>query len=134
MKDGIQIYVICSLISSKMKKIALLFVAFLGICDSNAQNISGNAVKDSANPITKPSVRLYPNPATNRVEAEINGFESGYIGVRISDKQGRLVREEKRMVVEGNEVIVFMFSLKPDIYFIAFKQGKKQASAKLMIR
>lgn len=133
-----------------MKKIAFLFVALLGICEGNAQSAENLTGKDSINQISKaagrparndsvtrtikPSVKLYPNPATSRVEAEINGFEPGFVGVRISDDQGRQVREEERMVIEGNETIVFMFSLKPGIYFLAFKQGKKQASAKLVIR
>jgi hypothetical protein len=133
-KDGIQIYVISSLISSKMKKIVFVFVAFLGICEGTAQRVSGNAGKDSVTQITNPSVRFYPNPATNRVEAEINGFEPGYLIVRVTDDKGRLAREEKRMVIDGNEMIVFMFSLKPGIYFLSFKQGRRQASAKLLIR
>ncbi len=150
MKDGPQIYVIYFLIPFKVKKILFLFVTFSGICKGFAQKPPGTAMPDSISQIAgiadrskkndsipviiKPSVRLYPNPATNRVEIEVKGFEPGFVQVLITDNTNQPVREEKRLVLGGTEMIVLMFSLKPGIYFLAVKQDKKQARSKLIIQ
>lgn len=82
----------------------------------------------------KPSLRLYPNPAKNRVEIEVKGFEPGYVKVQLVNTSGKLLREEKRLVLGGNENIVFMFSEKPGIYFLFVKQGKIILKNKLAIQ
>lgn len=89
---------------------------------------------DSVPVIIRPSVRLYPNPATNRVEIEVKGFEPGFVQILITDNSNQPVREEKRLVLGGTEMIVLMFSLKPGIYFLVVKQGKKQVRSKLIIQ
>ncbi|HMU09526.1 MAG TPA: T9SS type A sorting domain-containing protein [Ferruginibacter sp.] len=133
-----------------MKKFVFLFLTLSGICKGFAQKPSGTAMPDSVKQIAgtadrskknnsipgiiKPSVRLYPNPATNRVEIEVKGFEPGFVQVQITDNGNQPVREEKRLVLGGTETIVLMFSLKPGIYFLAVKQDKKQARSKLIIQ
>lgn len=150
MKDGPQIYVIYFLIPFKVKKILFLFVTFSGICKGFAQKPAGSTMPDSVKQIAgadvqskkndsvpliiKPSVRLYPNPAVNRVEIEIKGFEPGFVQVLITDNSNQPAREEKRLVLGGTEIIVLMFSLKPGIYFLVVKQDKKQARSKLVIQ
>ncbi len=147
MKEGIQIYVICFLIPREMTKIVFLLVTLSGICAVGAQQDPGpgNAFQENnmlqqqmkgrdTVPVTKPTAVIYPNPAVNRIEIRIAGFDPGFVLVKISDQAGKALREDKRMVVGGNEIIDLMFSLKPGIYFLSVKQGKKQARTKLLVR
>jgi hypothetical protein len=133
-----------------MKKIILLFFTFLGICCCLAQQpakttdtINGNkdAVlntlplkTDSFTAKEKPVVRLYPNPAKNKAEIEIKGFDAGYVIIQLINNAGKLLREEKRLVLTGNEVIIFMFSENPGLYFLFIKQGKIIKKTKLVIQ
>ena len=82
----------------------------------------------------KPSLRIYPNPAKNKTELEIKGFEPGYVKIQLMTTSGKLLREEKRLALSGNEVIVFMFSEKPGLYFLFVKQGKVMLKNKLLIQ
>ncbi len=149
MNDGLQIYVIWLLIVFKMKKIILLFFTFLGICCCLAQsaktidtiNRKKDAIsniqplkKDSLAKKEKPVVRLYPNPAKNKTEIEIKGFDAGYVIIQLMNNAGKLLREEKRLVLTGNEVIIFMFSENPGLYFLFLKQGKTMVKSKLVIQ
>ena len=133
MNDGLQIYVIWLLIVFKMKKIILLYFTFLGICCCLAQPAKTidtiNGKKDAVSNTLllktdsiilkkKPSVRLYPNPAKNKAEIEIKGFDAGYVKIQLINNAGKLLQEETRLVVSGNEVIIFMFSEKPGLYFL----------------
>jgi len=149
-KDGPQIYVIYSLIRVKMKKILILFFTFLGICKGFAQkpaeiimrdsSVKTIAVtdrpqkKDSLPDKEKPSARLFPNPAANKVEIEIKGFDPGFVQVQIIDNNRTLVREDKRLLLSGNEIIMVMFSLQPGLYYVTIKQSEKICKRKLIIQ
>ncbi|MBL0182211.1 MAG: T9SS type A sorting domain-containing protein [Chitinophagaceae bacterium] len=133
-----------------MKKIVFLFVTLSGICTGLAQKPADRFMPDSIRQkettagqskgndstaaITRPTVRLYPNPAANRIEIQIKGFEPGFVQVLITDHTGKPAREEKRLVLSADETIAIMFSLKAGIYFLAVKQGKKLARSKLVIQ
>jgi Secretion system C-terminal sorting domain len=149
-KDWLQIYVIYFLIGFKMNKIILLFFTFSGICKGFAQkpaeviepaSVQQKTVSrdkpgknDSVAAKEKPFVRLFPNPAKNKVELEIKGFEPGYVQIQLLDNNGKLVREDKRLVFGGNEIIVLMFSQSPGLYFLLLKQHEKKLKTKLVIQ
>jgi len=141
-KVGPRIYVIYFLIGFKMKRIVLLFFTFLGICAAFSQKPAETVLSDSGRKNKqindsipkKPFIRLFPNPAKNKVEIEINGFEPGFIQVQIADQNGNPVKDDRRRVFVGNEIIVLMFSINPGIYFVAVKQDKKLARSKLVIQ
>jgi len=133
-----------------MKKILVVFITFSGIYTVSAQNpsdvidsgtVKQNTVvvppslkKDSVAVTVKPAVRLFPNPAKNKVEIEIKGFEPGDVQVQLIDKSGKLVRNDKRIVFSGNETIVLMFAEKAGLYFLLVKQGGKSVRSKLIIQ
>ena len=129
-----------------MKEIVLLLVTFLGICKGFAQNPSGSIASDSlkltpAKPITdslstkeKATVRLFPNPAKNKAELEVKGFEPGLVKLQLVDMNGKTIREDERLLVSGNENIVLMFSLQPGIYFILVKQKNKAIKKKMVVQ
>ncbi len=150
MKDGPRIYVISFLIRFKMKQIVFLFFTFSGICTASAQSPAGPVPPDTAVQIIKtntappgndslagkekPTVKLFPNPATNKVEIEIKGFDPGYVQVRILDINGEIKRDEKRAAFTGNEIIVLMFSIKSGIYFLEVRQNRNKARSRLVIQ
>lgn len=115
-----------------MKQIVFLFFTFSGICTGFAQKPV--QIIDSISAKEKPSARLFPNPAKNKVEIEIKGFAHGYVSVQLIDRHGNMVRTEKRLVFDGNEIIVFMFSEKPGLYLLLLKQGATKVKSKLIIQ
>lgn len=126
-------------------KSTLLFFTFLGIYTSQAQRQPENQdsvieqkIKiDKVDSLTKtvnPSVKLFPNPAKNKVEIEIKDFRPGFVQVRLIDNNGKLVKDYKRMVFTGNEIIVLMFSEKPGLYFVVLKQDEHILKTKLLIQ
>ncbi len=132
-----------------MKKIVILLLTFLEICKGFAQNPPGNntsknittviqanqkASHDSL-PIKEPAfVKLYPNPAKNKAELEVNGFEPGLIQLQIINASGKIVRDYSRLLFSGNENMVVMFSLTPGIYFIVLKQNEKSVKKKMVVQ
>ena len=146
MKYRRQIYVIGFRFNYKMKEIIILLVTFLGICKGFAQNPAGSIVTDSVKTLVqkitpdtaaakdKATVKLFPNPAKNKAELEVNGFEPGMVKLQITDINGKLVRDDQRLLVNGNENIVLMFSLQPGIYFILVKQKDKMVKKKMVVQ
>ena len=59
---------------------------------------------DSLTAKENPSVRLYPNPAKNKAEIEIKGFDAGHIKIQLINNEGKLLREEKRLVHTGTRL------------------------------
>ncbi|MBK8611330.1 MAG: T9SS type A sorting domain-containing protein [Chitinophagaceae bacterium] len=80
------------------------------------------------------SMKLFPNPAKNKIEIEITGLDPGYVLVQLIDKSGNLFRNDKRLVYSGSEIITFMFSAEPGLYFIMLKQGKLNLKKSLIIQ
>lgn len=133
-----------------MKKIILLFFTFLGICSCFSQkpleNKDSSKVLQSKEANTLPlklytkknkegaSMRLFPNPAKNKVEVEVGGFEPGYVKLQLLTNTGKLAREEKRLMLTGNETIIFMFSEIPGLYYLQLKQGTLTVKTKLIIQ
>lgn len=133
-----------------MKKITLIFLSFYGINACFAQKQAAAAgtpaareivptnippiKEDTARSSKSPAIRLFPNPAKNKVDIAVKGFLPGYIKLQLIDNKGKLVKEEKRQVFSGDEIIVLMFSEKPGLYFLLLKQGDKVIKNKLVIQ
>lgn len=150
MNEWIQIYVIYFLTLFKMKKITLLFFTFSGIYSGMAQKTATGTNSTKAiekiqlsnqpgDPVVtvdkdKPVVQIFPNPAKNKVELVIKGFDPGYLQVSLLNNNGKMIKEEKRLIVGGAETIVFMFSEKAGLYYILLKQGTRSIRTKLLIQ
>lgn len=132
-----------------MKKIISLFFTFSGICSCFSQGIPQKADSvaiqhkvantlplktDSIQVKAKALVRLYPNPARNKVEIEIKGFAPGYIKLQMLNNTGKIIREEKRLALTGNELIMFMFSESPGLYYLLLKQGAQTVRSKFIVQ
>jgi Secretion system C-terminal sorting domain len=145
MKYRIQIYVIGFLFCLTMKEICFLIFSFLGICAVKAQ-VTGSSTPDSAaNASSKKImagsgiketvwVKLYPNPAKNKAELEIRGFEPGMVQVQIMSLNGTMQRNDQRLLATGNENLVLMFSLPAGAYFVVLRQKEKLVKKKLLVQ
>jgi len=150
MKYRIQIYVIGFLFNYKMKEIVILFFAFSGIFKGLAQSPADSIaaakaaktivpamqkmVTDSLSIKEKASFKLFPNPVKNRAEIEVRGFEPGNVHLQILDMNGKIVRDDQRLLTSSDENIVLMFSLQPGIYFIAVKQNNTSLKKKMVVQ
>lgn len=129
-----------------MKEIVILLVTFLGICKGFAQGPAGSSTPDSlkvtaqkiaADTLTvkeKATVKLYPNPAKNKAELQVSGFEPGPVQLQVVDVNGKKIRDDQRLLSSGNETIVMMFALQPGIYFITVKQKERSVKKKLLVQ
>jgi Secretion system C-terminal sorting domain len=123
-----------------MKKIVILLLTFLGICSGYAQNPSVSDTmtvkKITSDSLLKEKavVKLYPNPAKNKVELQVTGFEPGLVQVQIFNVSGKAVRNDSRLLFSGNENVVVMFSLSPGIYFVVLKQKDKLVKKKMVVQ
>ncbi len=128
-----------------MKEICFLIFSFLGICGAKAQ-VTGSGTPDSAVSTSvkkiitdsaakeKASVKLYPNPAKNKAELEIRGFEPGLVQVHIINSNGGIERNDQRLLATGNENMVLMFSLQAGVYFVVLRQKDKLVKKKLLVQ
>ncbi len=132
-----------------MKQIVILVFTLLGICKGFAQNPVGNNLPDSVQLNNrqqqkkavdsliykeKATLKLYPNPAKNKVEVEVEGFEPGLIQVQLIDINGSVKRDDERLLVSKKEIITVMFSLPRGIYFIVVKQKGRAVRKKMAVQ
>ena len=83
--------------------------------------------------INKTSLKIYPNPARNRISIDVKGFEPGMAVVKIIDTKGKIWRVDNRLLIDGNEEIPMFFQLNPGIYFISVIEKAKISKKKLII-
>lgn len=81
----------------------------------------------------KADLKIYPNPAKNKISLDVKGYEPGMVAVRIMDNKGKQVREDSRLLVNGTEEVVMFLSLQPGIYYILLKQKDKLVRKKLVV-
>ena len=79
------------------------------------------------------SLKIYPNPAKNKISLSVTGFEPGMAVVKITDTKGKIWREDNRLLTNGTEEIAMFLLLQPDIYFISVSEKNKVVKKKLII-
>ncbi len=80
-----------------------------------------------------PDVKLYPNPARNKVTLEVNGFLPGMLTVKIIDDKGRLMKAYDRLLINGAEEVPVFLSLPSGIYYIVVVQKSRYIKKRLSI-
>lgn len=108
----------------------LLFFSLLTLNGQPAATPDSNIAVNKA----MATAKIYPNPAQNKVEIELKGFEPGFVQLLFTDNNGNKKRNDKRLLINGNEIITVMFSLAPGLYFITLRQNKKMLKKKLLVR
>ena len=96
--------------------------------------LAARAKKDTSLSKGKISASIYPNPAKNRVEISVAGFEPGFIRLQLTNIKGNLVRNDQRLLLKGSDVIVLMFSLPAGIYFVLLRQNNRFLKKRLLIQ
>ena len=81
----------------------------------------------------KTSLKIYPNPAKNKISIAVTGFEPGMVVVKIIDTKGKVWREDNRLLTDGTEEIPMFLQLKPGIYFISVNEKRKISRKKIII-
>ena len=82
---------------------------------------------------TKTSLKVYPNPAKNKITLDVTGFDAGLVTVKISDTKGKIWREDNRLLTNGTEGIPMFLMLPPGIYFISLNEKAKIIKKKLIV-
>ena len=103
--------------------------------DTSAKPISiPHLTKDSGlSADEKTSLKVYPNPAKNKISIAVTGFEPGMVVVKIIDTKGKVWREDNRLLTDGTEEIPMFLQLKPGIYFISVSEKRKISRKKIII-
>ena len=80
-----------------------------------------------------PALIVYPNPAKNKITLQVKNFDAGMVQVRLLDIKGKMVRDDTRLLTNGNEDIIMFLMLKAGIYFIAVSGPGKVVRKKLVV-
>ena len=91
------------------------------------------AVKNLPATIAKPFLKIYPNPAKNKVSLQVSGFDIGIATVKIMDTKGKTVRVDNRLLANGTDEINMFLQLDPGIYFISINEKAKVIKKKLVV-
>ena len=126
-----------------MKQILFLFFTLCGINAAVAQDAEAVVHADSVKVIVGKkdsvlkkncSLRLLTNPVKNKAELEVKGFDAGEVQLIMTDSRGSRVRDDRRLLFAGMDVITIMFSLPAGIYFITIKQRQKIITTRMLVR
>lgn len=79
-------------------------------------------------------MKLYPNPAKNKIELQLQGFETGTVFISTIDIKGKIVNRCERMMIKGEENIIMFLSVDPGIYIVAVEQKNKSVRKKLVVQ
>lgn len=79
------------------------------------------------------TLKVYPNPAKNKVTLNVSGFEPGMVVVKIADTKGKVWRVDNRLLTNGTEEIAMFLLLQPGIYFISISEKNKVVKKKLIV-
>jgi hypothetical protein len=82
---------------------------------------------------TMAAAAIYPNPARYKIEIAVKNFEAGVVQLMIADINGKLFRNDYRLLINGNENMIVMFALPAGVYFVQLRQQKKIVKKKLVV-
>jgi hypothetical protein len=116
---------------------SLLFITGIGFAqaDSNESpdiNPSSEAARKML-PYASPEIRLYPNPAKNKITLQVKGFAQGMATVKIIDNRGKLLRQDSRLLISGSEDVVMFLALNTGIYYVLVEQKERVVKKRLSV-
>jgi len=100
--------------------------------------LSGCTVTSRANIYSKPypqqvkeefSVKVQPNPSTSNFAIKVKSTDNDKIMIQLLDVSGRILQSQN---INANETIQFGSELKPGVYILEVKQGKKRSVERLI--
>lgn len=129
---------------SMLKSFLLMFISLTTVhCFSQSEENKDSILKTSliqfaakgvpAVVSNNTTLKVYPNPAKNKVTLNVSGFEPGMVVVKIADTKGKVWRVDNRLLTNGTEEIAMFLLLQPGIYFISISEKNKVVKKKLIV-
>ena len=129
---------------SMLKSFLLMFISLTTVhCFSQSEENKDSILKTSLIQFAAKGVpvvvsnnttlKVYPNPAKNKVTLNVSGFEPGMVVVKIADTKGKVWRVDNRLLTNGTEEIAMFLVLQPGIYFISISEKNKVVKKKLIV-
>ena len=129
---------------SMLKSFLLMFISLTTVhCFSQSEENKDNILKTSSIQFAakvvpavvsnNTTLKVYPNPAKNKVTLNVSGFEPGMVVVKIADTKGKVWRVDNRLLTNGSEEIAMFLLLQPGIYFISISEKNKVVKKKLIV-
>ena len=122
-----------------MKKTILFLISCLLLAHGFAQSDSNAIAMVSSTDhvsvkLPKPDALLYPNPCRNKVSLQVTAFQPGMVAIKIMDIDGNILKEENRLLINGDdEDIVLFFFLPAGIYFVTMQEKQLVIRKKLVV-
>ena len=82
---------------------------------------------------SKLTIKIYPNPAINKIALQVSGFKPGLVMVKILDDKGILYTNDNRLLTTSEDEIAMFLQLKRGVYFVIISQQNKSVRKKLMV-
>jgi hypothetical protein len=116
--------------------LSLLFITgnIFAQADSNESQTNpttGSTGKVTASPNLE--MKLFPNPARNKITLQVQGFEPGMATVKIIDLKGKLLRQDVRLLTNGSDEIPMFIALGPCTCYVMVEQKGKIVKKKLIV-
>ena len=98
----------------------------------NSDSASTNTIKLPGNN-PKLTLKIFPNPATNKISLQVTGFNPGLVMVKIVDEKGVLHSNDNRLLTTNDNEINMFLQLPKGIYYVSIIQQNKAIKKRLMV-
>jgi uncharacterized protein (TIGR02145 family) len=79
------------------------------------------------------NINLYPNPTASRFSLDLHSPQEGELGVKITDMQSRVLIEEKKMISEGSNTLIYNIeNFASGMYLVHISNGSEESIVKIV--
>ena len=106
------------------------------IGNKNPAKIVDTTLKNSIklpNNISKLTLKIYPNPAKNKIALLVTGFNPGLVLVKIMDEKGNLHSSDQRLLTTNDDEINMFLQLHQGVYYVQITQQNKTIKKRLLV-
>jgi hypothetical protein len=115
-------------VRSKCSNSPNVFSAYSSVKNFNTLNLRGEEIYQSAF-----DVSLYPNPADNNINLNINLYNDAEVSIAIIDVIGHLVLTDKVILQAGNQILNYsIYNLPKGLYLVHIQSGNESRVIKLL--
>lgn len=99
----------------------------------NADSLTNSTAKSRINLSSKVSLKIFPNPATNKISLQVSGFKQGLVMVKISDEKGNIHSADSRLLTTNDNEITMFLQLRQGVYFVSVTQQNRSVKKRLLV-
>jgi len=81
----------------------------------------------------KPAVTILPGSSQNRAELMLKGFKEGSVVLSILNQEEKLMKQEERFLISGEEQLSTMYLLPKGVYYLLVAQNDVKVKQKLLV-